>query len=148
MNMLSRRPTIHKKYVFVKCEPKSSQLKEPKTKGESQLSVLSLPLSFGSSRESKGCPNSRFYRGVGLRVSGRYPLKPSIFASLLETKGYPEHTAQPATRVVRSSKESHKCKYFRLNWFKNYECLVLCSTQSCTYIFATMFLIETFKKNR
>ncbi len=44
INILSRRPTIHKKIffiglmkysnllrVFVKCEPKSSQLKEPKT---------------------------------------------------------------------------------------------------------------------
>ncbi len=43
--------------------------------------------------------------GVGLR--GRYPLKPSIFVSLLEIKGYPEYTA------ARSSRESHKCKYFR-----------------------------------
>ncbi len=77
---------------------------------ESQFSVLPLPLSFTCSHESKGCPNSRFDRGVnsrfdrgvGLRGSGRYPLKPSIFASLLETKGYPEHTA------ARSSRESHK----------------------------------------
>ncbi len=61
---------------------------------------LPLPLSFARSRESKGYPNSRFDRGVGLRGSGRYPLKPSIFASLLETKGYPEHTAQPATMSV------------------------------------------------
>ncbi len=30
--------------------------------------------------------NSGFDRGVGVR--GRYPLKPSIFSSLLETKGY------------------------------------------------------------
>ncbi len=60
---------------------------------------LPLPLSFARSRESKGCPNSHFDRGVGLRARGRYPLKPSIFASLLETKGYPEHTAQPATDV-------------------------------------------------
>ncbi len=40
--------------------------------------------------------------------------------------------------------------YFRLinNWFKNITTsFVLCSTQSCTYIFATMFLIETFKKS-
>ncbi len=66
-----------------------------------------LPLSFARSCESKGCPNSRFDRGVGLRGSGRYPLKPSIFASLLETKGYPEHTAQPATMSARSSRESH-----------------------------------------
>ncbi len=58
--------------------------------------------------ESKGCPNSGFDRGVGQRGRGRYPLKPSIFASLLETKGYPEHTA------ARSSRESHKCKYFQL----------------------------------
>ncbi len=43
--------------------------------------------------ESKGCPNSGFDRGVGVRGRGRYPLKPSIFASLLESKGYPEHTA-------------------------------------------------------
>ncbi len=55
-------------------------------KGESQFSVL--PLSFARSRESKGCPNSRFDRGVGLRGRVRYPLKPSIFARLLETKGY------------------------------------------------------------
>ncbi len=93
------------------------------------------------SRESKGYPNSRFDRGVVLRGRGRYPLKPSIFASLLETKGYPEHTA------ARSSRESHKCNIFSLNnLFKNYDCLVLCSTQSCTYIFTTMFLIETFLK--
>ncbi len=69
---------------------------------------LPLPLSFARSREHKGCPNSRFDRGVGLRGRGRYPLKPTIFASLLETKGYPEYT------VPRSSRESHKCKYFRL----------------------------------
>ncbi len=68
---------------------------------------LPLPLSFARSRESKGCPNSHFDRGVGLRARGRYPLKPSIFASLLETKGYPEHTAQPATTSARSSRESH-----------------------------------------
>ncbi len=68
---------------------------------------LPLPLSFARSRESKGCPNSHFDRGVGLRARGRYPLKPSIFASLLETKGYPEHTAQPATMSARSSRESH-----------------------------------------
>ncbi len=75
---------------------------------------LPLPLSFACSRESKGYPNSRFDLGVGLRGSGRYPLKPSIFASLLETKGYPEHTAQPATMAARSSRESHKC-IFGLN---------------------------------
>ncbi len=69
---------------------------------------LPLSLSFACSRERKGCPNSRFDRGVGLRGRGRYPSKPSIFASLLETKGYPEHTA------ARLSRESHKCKYFRL----------------------------------
>ncbi len=73
-----------------------------------------LPLSFAHSRESKGYPNSRFDRGVGLRGSGIYPLKPSIFASLLETKGYPDHTAQPATMAARSSRESHKC-IFGLN---------------------------------
>ncbi len=66
-----------------------------------------LPLSFVHSRESKGYPNSRFDRGVGLRGRGKYPLKPSIFASLLETKGYPEHTAQPSTMSARSSRESH-----------------------------------------
>ncbi len=76
------------------------------TKGESQFSVLPLPLSFARSRESKGCPNSGFDRGVGLRGRGRYPLKPRIFDSLLETKGYPEHTA------ARSSRE-----YFRLKSF-------------------------------
>ncbi len=76
-----------------------------------------FPLSFARSRESKGYPNSRFDRGVGLRGSGRYPLKQSIFASLLETKGYPEHTAQPATMAARSSRVSHKCKYFRLKSF-------------------------------
>ncbi len=68
---------------------------------------LPLPLSFARSRESKGCPNSHFDRGVGLRARGRYPLKPSIFASLLETKGYPENTVQPATMSARSSRESH-----------------------------------------
>jgi len=34
-------------------------------------------------------PNSHFDIGVGLRGRGRYPLKPRIFASLLETKGEP-----------------------------------------------------------
>ncbi len=50
---------------------------------------------------------SRFDRGVGVRGRGRYSLKPSISASLLETKEYPEHTA------ARSYRESQKCKYFR-----------------------------------
>ncbi len=76
--------------------------------GVSKFPVLPLPLSFARSRESWGRPNSHFDRGVGLRGRGRYHLKPSIFASLLETKGYPEHTA------ARSSRGSHKCKYFRL----------------------------------
>ncbi len=58
------------------------------TEGESHFSVLPLPLSFARSGESKGYPNSGFDRGEGLRASGRYPLKPSIIASLLETKGY------------------------------------------------------------
>ncbi len=35
-----------------------------KNKGESHFSVLPLPLSFARSRESKGCPNSGFDRGV------------------------------------------------------------------------------------
>ncbi|XP_078099886.1 uncharacterized protein LOC144512817 [Sander vitreus] len=68
---------------------------------------LALPLSFARSRESKGHPNSRA-RGVGLRGRGRYPLKPSTCASLLETEGYPEYTAQPATMAARSTRESHK----------------------------------------
>ncbi len=75
---------------------------------------LPLTLSFARSRECKGYPNSRFDQGVGLRASGRYPLKPRIFTSLLETKGYPENTAQPATMAARSPREFHKCKYFRL----------------------------------
>ncbi len=33
---------------------------------------LPLPLSFARSRESKGCPNSRFDRGVGLHLSTEY----------------------------------------------------------------------------
>ncbi len=70
-----------------------------KSKGESQFSVFPLPLSFARSRESKGCPNSSFDRGVGLRGRGRYPLKQSIFASLIETKEYPEHTAARSSRV-------------------------------------------------
>ncbi len=36
--------------------------------------------------------SSGFDRGVGVRGRGRYPLKPSILTSLLETKRYPEHT--------------------------------------------------------
>ncbi len=59
---------------------------------------LALPLSFARSRESKGCPNSRFDRGVGLRGRGRFPLKPRLFASLLETEGYPEHSTQQNTQ--------------------------------------------------
>ncbi len=51
-----------------------------KKKGESQKfrvnpnslsSPFPLPLSFARSRESKGCPNSRLDRGVGLRGRGR-----------------------------------------------------------------------------
>ncbi len=76
---------------------------EAYNKGESHFSVLPLPLSFARSRESKGCANSGFDRGVGVRGRGRWPLKPRISASLLETKGYPEHTA------ARSHRE-----YFRL----------------------------------
>ncbi len=74
------------------------------TLGECQFSVLPLPLSFARSRESKGCLNSRFDQGVGLSGRGRYPLKPRIFANLLETKGYPEHTA------ARSSREYSRLK--------------------------------------
>ncbi len=85
-----------------------------------------LAFSCARSRESKGCPNSGFDRGVGL--SGRYPLKPSISASLLETKRYPEHTA------VRSSRESHKCKYFRLKQ------LILKYWLSC-FVFYTVLYI-------
>ncbi|KAF1371939.1 hypothetical protein PFLUV_G00275580 [Perca fluviatilis] len=47
-------------------------------------------------------------RGVGPIGTGRYPLKPRTFASLLETEGYPEYTAQPATMAARSTRESHK----------------------------------------
>jgi len=53
------------------------------------LAVLPLPLSFARSRKRKGYPNSNFDLGVGVRGRGRYPLRPRIFASLLETKGYP-----------------------------------------------------------
>ncbi len=45
-----------------------------------------------------------------IRGSGRYPLKPSIFASLLETTEYSEYTAQLAKMAARSSREW----YFRL----------------------------------
>ncbi len=55
---------------------------------------LPLSLSFAHSHESKGCPNSCFDRAVGLRGRGRYPFKPRIFASLLETKGY-QNTLRP-----------------------------------------------------
>ncbi len=84
--------------------------------------------------------NSGFDRGVGVR--GRYSLKPSIFVSLLETKGYqntlqPDHPESPINVSI-----------FGLNnLFKNYDILVLCSTQSCTYVFPTMFLIERFLKS-
>ncbi len=46
--------------------------------------------------------NSGFDRGVGVRGRGRYPLKPSIFVSLRETKEYPEHTAARSSRVFSS----------------------------------------------
>ncbi len=39
--------------------------------GESQFSVLPLPLSFARSHESKGCPNSGFDQGAGLRGRGK-----------------------------------------------------------------------------
>ncbi len=85
---------------------------------------LPLPLSFARSLESKGSPNSRFDRGVWLRRRGRYPLKPRIFTSLLETKGYPEHTA------ARSSRE-----YFWLNLFKITTVLFCALHTPVTYIY-------------
>ncbi len=112
-------------------------------KGESHFSVLPLPLCFACSRESKGCPNSRFDWGVGLRGRGRYLLKPSIFASLLETKGYPEHTA------ARSSRQSHKCKYFRLKyWFKNYKSYFVLYTVLYIYICNHVLNWNVFFLNR
>ncbi len=56
---------IERRFFF--CCKNHHEYKE--AKGESQFSVLPLPLSFARSRESKGCPNSGFDRGVG--VSGR-----------------------------------------------------------------------------
>ncbi len=83
--------------------------------------------------------NSGFDRGVGGRGRGRYPLKPRIFASLLE--GCTQNT------LIQIIQSPIYVSIFSLNnLFKNYDSLVLCSTQSCTYIFATMFLIETFLK--
>ncbi len=61
--------------------PPSDRTCLKETLGESHFSVLPLPLSFVRSCESKGCPNSGFDRGVGVRGRGRYPLKPSIFPS-------------------------------------------------------------------
>ncbi len=53
-------------------------------KGESQFSVLPLPLSFAHSRESKGCPNSGFDRGVGLRGRGKNTLRPDHPESIFD----------------------------------------------------------------
>ncbi len=75
---------------------------------------LALPLSFARSRESKCCPNSRLDRGVELRGRGRYPLKPRIFASLLETEGYPEHTAARYGYVIKDDLDVTVSKW-RLN---------------------------------
>ncbi len=97
-------------------------------KGESQNSVLPLPLSFACSRESKGCPNSRFDRWVGLRGRGRYPLKPSIFASLLETKGF-------TLRPVYHPESPINVSIFGLNnLLKNYKSCFVLYTVLCIYI--------------
>ena len=57
-----------------------------------------LPLSFARSRESKGCPNTRFDWGVGLR--GRDTCN-KCFRWLFETKRH-VNTAQQATMAARS----------------------------------------------
>ncbi len=82
--------------------------------------------------------NSGFDRGVGVRGRGRYPLKPSIFTSLLETKRYPEHTDL-----------DHPESIFSLNTLFKMTTVLFCALHSPVtyiYIFATMFLIETFLK--
>ncbi len=86
---------------------------------------LPLPLSFARSRESKGCPNSGFDRGVGVRGRGRYPLKPSIFTSLLETKGT-QNTLRP----------DHPESIFGLNHLFKMTTVLFCALHSpVTYIY-------------
>ncbi len=109
-------------------------------KGESQFSVLPLPLSFARSRESKGCPNSGFDRGVGLRGRGRYPLKPRIFASLLETNGT-QNTLRP----------DHPESIFGLNNLFKITTVLFCALHSpVTYIYICNHVLNwnVFEKNR
>ncbi len=87
--------------------------------------VLPLPLSFARSRESKGCPNSGFDRGVGVRGRGRYPLKPRIFTSLLETKST-QNTLRP----------DHPESIFILNNLFKITTVLFCALHSpVTYIY-------------
>ncbi len=65
-----------------------------RAEGESHFSVLPLPLSHVRVRASSG-----FDRGVGVRGRGRYPLKPSMFVSVLETKGTQNTLIQIIQRV-------------------------------------------------
>ncbi len=94
---------------------------------------LPLILSFARSRESKGCPNSCFDRGVGLS----YPLKPRIFASLLETKGYP--TLRP----------DHPESIFVLNNLFKITTVLFCALHSPVNIYICNHVLKwTVFKNR
>ncbi len=84
-----------------------------------------FPLSFARSRESKGCPNSGFDRGVWGKGRGRYSLKSSIFASLLETKGT-QNTLRP----------DHPESIFSLNHLFKITTVLFCALHSpVTYIY-------------
>ncbi len=67
--------------------------------------------------------NSGFDRGVGVRGRGRYPLKPSIFTSLLETKST-QNTPWP---------DHPESIYILSNWFKM-TTVLFCALHSHIYI--------------
>ncbi len=68
--------------------------------------------------------SSGFDRGVGVRGRGRYPLKPSIFTSLLETKRYPEHTDP-----------DHPESIFSLNTLFKMTTVLFCALHSPVHIY-------------
>ncbi len=99
------------------------------SKGESQFSVLHLPLSFARSHECKGSPNSHFDRDVGVNT----PEIKAFLQAYLKPRGT-QNTLRPESPINVSI---YGLIYLKIT-------TVLCSTQSCTYIFATMFLIKMF----
>ncbi len=99
---------------FWKCstEPQTRQQPPTRTKlhnmsvtihrDEGWMPFLSYPLPWVVRVHVRVRASSGFDRGVGVRGRGRYPLKPSIFTSLLETKRYQNTLIQIIQRVFTS----------------------------------------------